>query len=346
MVLDLSIVIPAYNRIEMLKYSLESVSHAIQHLKSEVIVVDDGSKQPLEDQLQNFLNLPLRFIRQVNQGSIVARNRGLREASGKYLLFLDSDDLVHPDKLVSQVAQLESTGADISYTDDATVLLKGDYSTLEFKAGSVLPPETSAAKFYLRVQPNPSNPIYRRNYLTRHLTQPIVPENRVFDPVGDVWLYYNLAPSPAQIVKVDGHYSVYGQHDQERYTDHWEKLGVASLALMWTFIGNCPQQESTLEARQLTGESALISWRRLPKNFHPLFEQTMLEVWRKAPQGNVNALGGRLFQILAKTIGVYPAAWVLRQLQRPDYATICTMSQAELNALMGDLTKLKEARCN
>ena len=346
MVPDLSIVIPAYNRVDTLKYSLESISHAIQNLRIEVLVVDDGSQKPLEDQLPSFLDLPLRFIRQTNQGSIVARNRGLKEATGKYLLFLDSDDLVHPDKLVNQISQLEVTGADISYTDDATVLLKGDYGTLEFKASCVLPSETSAAKFYLRVQPIPSNPIYCRDYLIRYLTQPIVPESRVFDPVGDVWLYFNLAPFPAEIIKVDGHYSIYGQHDQERYTDHWEKLGVASLALMWTFIGNCPQQASTLEARQLVGESALISWRKLPRNFHPMFEKTMLEVWKKAPRGDINALGGRLFQILAKTIGVYPAAWILRQLQRPDYATICTMSQVELNALMGSLTMLKEARCN
>lgn len=338
---DLSIVIPAYNRIELLKYSLKSISSALGDFSVETIVVDDGSTEPLEHQLKGFSDLPIRFIRQPNQGSIVARYRGLQEAAGRYVLFLDSDDLVHPDKLTCQLRCLEDTEAEVCYTDDSTVQLEGDYSSLEFQPSRVLPHTTSPAHFYLKVQPIPVNPIYRRDYLMEYLKTPIVPMNRIYDAVGDVWLYYNLAPYPAHIEKVDGHYSIYGEHDLDRYTNHWEKLGVASLSLMWTFFLNCPRKESTLEARQFVGECALISWRRLPRNFHADFERTMLEIWENAPKGDLNALGGKLFQTLAKVIGVSLAASCLRRLQRPDYATIRTMNSEELNELMMDLATIK-----
>ena len=238
MPIDLSIVIPAYNRADILKYTLESVHYAIADLNIEIIVVDDGSKEPLSEQLQDFLNLPIRFIRQVNQGSIVARNRGLREAIGDYVLFLDSDDLVHPDKLSAQVRCLNQTNAEVCYTDEAIAQLKGDYASLVFQPNRVLSSASRAAEFYLKIQPLPCNPIYKRSYLQQHLATPMISENRIFDPVGDVWLYYNLAAYPAKVVKLDQYYSVYGEHDQDRYTDHWEMLGVASLALMLTFIKN------------------------------------------------------------------------------------------------------------
>ena len=336
---DLSIIIPAYNRVEILKYSLESISHAIKHLKTEVIVVDDGSKDPLESQLKNFLNLPLRFVRQANQGSIVARNRGLNGAEGKYILFLDSDDLVHPDKLISQVSCLEKTGAEVCYTDDAVVTLKGDYNSLLFRPSRILPVVTHPAEFYLKVQPIPSNPIYRKSYLQHCLTHPIVSVDRVFDPVGDVWLLYNLAIYPAQIQKVAGHYSIYGEHEQERYTSHWEKLGVASLAVTLAFIKNCPDEDATLEARKLVGQAAFISWRKLPKNFNAEFEAKVLEIWEKSPKGNLADLGGHFFQRLAEIVGAKKAAFVLRQLQRPDYSKIQTVTPEELQAMMSGLTE-------
>ncbi|BBD57361.1 family 2 glycosyl transferase [Nostoc sp. HK-01] len=334
---DLSIIIPAYNRAEMLKYTLQSIKNAIHNLNVEVIIVDDGSKKPLSEQLQGFLNLPIRFIRQINQGSIVARNRGLKEAEGKYVLFLDSDDLVHADKLTLQVSDLEESQADVSYTDEATVKLKEEYSNLVFQPKRILRHVNHSAEFYLAVQPIPSNPIYRRSYLVQYLSNPLVPENRIFDPVGDVWIYYNLAAYDAKITKINGHYSIAGEHEQERYTDHWENLGVASLAVMMSFMKNCPSSDLTHEARRLVGECAFISWRKLPKNFNSAFEHNMMDIWQKAPKGSLNHLGGRFFQTLAKLIGAKNAAFVLRHIQRPDYSQIQTVSFEDLKEMVAIL---------
>lgn len=340
MSIDLSVIIPAYNRVEMLKYTLESIHHAIQDLIVEIIVVDDGSQQPLSDCLAGFLNLPICFIRQTNQGSIVARNRGLREAKGKYIFFLDSDDIVHPEKFITQIAALEDNQADICYTDEASVKLQGDYNALISQPTRILTTVTQAAEFYLKVQPLPCNPIYRRSYLQKYLINPIVPENRIYDPVGDVWIYYNLAAYPAKITKVNGYYSIYGEHEEERYTNHWEKLGVASLALALTFIKNCPVNESTFEARRITGECALIGWRRLPKNFDLNFENKVLEIWQKSPQSNLENLGGKIFQTIAKIIGIRNAASIFRYFQRPDYSKIQTVTNEELKNLVASLENI------
>ena len=340
MSLDLSIIIPAYNRVDLLKYTLESVARAIQNLKVEVLVVDDGSKQLLEEQLTEFNHLPIQFIRQENQGSIVARQTGLKQATGEYILFLDSDDIIHPDKLGSQISQMRNQQADVSYTDKAVTTLIGSYDSLVFQPNGILPAVKDATEFYLKVQPMPHSPIYRRSYIQKHLENPLVPEHRIFDSVGDVWIYYNLALYPAKIIKVDGYYTIGTQHNDERFTQHWEKLGIASLALMSVFIKNCPKNEDTLKVREQVGECAFMSWRRLPTHFNQTFENMMLNIWRNSPKTSCSRLGGRNFKLLAKIVGVENAAYILRWIQRPNYSKIKTVSESELKELVNQLVKI------
>jgi glycosyltransferase involved in cell wall biosynthesis len=90
----ISIVIPTYNRLGFLKETLHSV-WAQAFLDYEVIVVDDGSTDGTREYLQG-LGDKVRFICQPNRGPGAARNAGVREARGKYVAFLDSDDLWLP----------------------------------------------------------------------------------------------------------------------------------------------------------------------------------------------------------------------------------------------------------
>ncbi|WP_026100364.1 glycosyltransferase family 2 protein [Fortiea contorta] len=333
---ELSIVIPAYERIDLLKTTLESIKQAIHHLDVEVIIVDDGSRNPLENELSGFLNLPLRFIRQENQGCVIAKNNGLWNAQGQYVMFIDSDDLVHPDKLISQVAKLNESGADVCYTDEVTLYVNADNS-LAPQSNRILPIVNSAPELYLKLQPCSSNLIYRRDYLTQFLKKPLIQEHRIFGSIGEVWLYYNLIIYPAKIVKVDGYMSLYLRHEQERLTAHWEKLGIAALILMLSFVKNCPIEESTLAARRQVGESAFASYRSLPKNFSREYERHLLNIWKQAPKGNIQTLGGRSFQTLAKIIGIKNAAWFFRH-WRPDYSTVRTLTPPELKNLIQNLS--------
>lgn len=331
----LSIVIPAYNRVPLLRSTLESIKQSITGLSIEIIVVDDGSEPAIADQILGFLELPIQVIRQSNQGCVVAKNRGWQAAQGTYVSFIDSDDLVHPEKFRAQLERLEATGADVCYTDETSARLEQDSLITENREPFEI--AQSPTDLYLKLQPAASNLIYRRSYLMQYLSQPLIPESRIFGPIGEVWLYYNLVIHPAQIVKAEGHYSIFVEHDQARLTNHWEKLGVASLILMSEFMRNCPDRNSTIEPRRQVGESAFMAWRRLPRNFNPQFERTMLHLWQTAPKGDLQNLGGRGFQQLSQFIGIQNAAMLLRYLQRPRYAKIRTLSHSELQTIMAQL---------
>jgi GT2 family glycosyltransferase len=92
--LRLSVVVPTYNRSEVLRVCLASLAR--QTLSSdqfEVLVVDDGSTDDTESVVGSFRGaLPVRYLRQPqNRGRAAARNRGIREASGDVVVFVDSD---------------------------------------------------------------------------------------------------------------------------------------------------------------------------------------------------------------------------------------------------------------
>jgi glycosyltransferase involved in cell wall biosynthesis len=89
-----SVVIPTFNRIAFLSTTLESV-FAQRFTDYEVIVVDDGSTDGTQDYLYS-LGQRIQHYRQANRGPGAARNLGARHANGKYLAFLDSDDLWFP----------------------------------------------------------------------------------------------------------------------------------------------------------------------------------------------------------------------------------------------------------
>ncbi len=102
---EVTIVIPAYNPGAYLKIALDSVV-AQAFTRWEAIVVDDGSPEDLSwvDQFHP----QVRRIRQSNAGQAIARNAGIIAAAGKYVAFLDQDDLWEPAKLQRQVAMLEA----------------------------------------------------------------------------------------------------------------------------------------------------------------------------------------------------------------------------------------------
>lgn len=89
-----SVVIPSFNRVALLGSALGSV-FAQRFADFEIIVVDDGSTDGTRDYL-NSLGRRIKLFRQPNRGPGAARNLGARHATGKYLAFLDSDDLWFP----------------------------------------------------------------------------------------------------------------------------------------------------------------------------------------------------------------------------------------------------------
>ncbi|MGM0440987.1 MAG: glycosyltransferase family 2 protein [Elusimicrobiota bacterium] len=93
-----SVVIPTYNRREFLSKAVESVLE--QTFKDfELIVVDDGSTDGTERLIKKYPDKRITYLYQENRGVSRARNRGIKEAAGKYIAFLDSDDWWLEEKL-------------------------------------------------------------------------------------------------------------------------------------------------------------------------------------------------------------------------------------------------------
>jgi len=99
--IKVSIIIPTYNRGWIIKEAIESVL-AQDFIDFELIVVDDGSTDNTSEILHSYRE-DITVLRQNNKGVSAARNRGLSEASGRFIAFLDSDDLWLPKKLSRQV---------------------------------------------------------------------------------------------------------------------------------------------------------------------------------------------------------------------------------------------------
>ena len=90
----ISVIITCYNQARFLRDSIESVLQQT-HRNIDLIVVDDGSSDDTQAVAQSFSNV--RYIHQSNGGLSAARNRGIDESKGAYLVFLDADDLLYPE---------------------------------------------------------------------------------------------------------------------------------------------------------------------------------------------------------------------------------------------------------
>lgn len=101
---EVSVVIPTYNRAAMLQEAIQSVM-AQTYRDYEVIVVDDGSTDNTRDVASAFSG-KVRYVLQQNRGRSAARNHGIGLAQGRYIAFLDSDDLFMPHKLAVQVSRM------------------------------------------------------------------------------------------------------------------------------------------------------------------------------------------------------------------------------------------------
>jgi len=138
-----SIIIPTYNRAALLQ---EAVQSCLEQAYSdiEIIIVDDGSTDDTEVVVQQALrttwaNCNIKYIKQLNAGASAARNLGMEMATGDFIQFLDSDDLLFPDKLSLQVEWMLTTGAEgcASYgimgttPEDAQEILGEDFSSVK-----------------------------------------------------------------------------------------------------------------------------------------------------------------------------------------------------------------------
>lgn len=112
-----SIITPSYNTARFIPETINSVL-AQTYTNWEMIIVDDCSKDDTDAVVSRFSDPRIRYLKnEKNSGAAVSRNRALREAKGKWIAFLDSDDLWEPTKLEKQIRFMEEKNCHFSYTN-------------------------------------------------------------------------------------------------------------------------------------------------------------------------------------------------------------------------------------
>jgi len=112
-----SIIMPSYNTAPYIAESIQSVID--QTYKDwELIIVDDCSTDNTDEVITSLHDERIRYFKnKKNGGAAVSRNKALRKAKGKWIAFLDSDDLWNPEKLEKQIAFMKENGYAFSYTN-------------------------------------------------------------------------------------------------------------------------------------------------------------------------------------------------------------------------------------
>lgn len=111
-----SVIVPVYNQQKYIGECLRSLVEQ-NYDNIEIIVINDGSMDKTQTIIDEWANADKRIITKKihNSGVSVARNTGINIANGKYIMFVDSDDIIHEDLILSLVKICESGNCDIAY---------------------------------------------------------------------------------------------------------------------------------------------------------------------------------------------------------------------------------------
>ena len=132
--IKLSVIIPCYNHGLYIQDAVDSVSEC-RDVDYEIIIIDDGSKETgTIEKLHQLKSQGLQVITQPNLGPASARNAGINNAKGKYILTLDADNKIHPNYIKKAIKELESGNYDIVY--GKPIFFGEDINERKFKVGA------------------------------------------------------------------------------------------------------------------------------------------------------------------------------------------------------------------
>ena len=215
-----SIVVPAYNAGAYLEECLASIGR--QTLSDlEVLVVDDGSADETMAVAQGFADRDSRFrvFSTPNRGVSAARNLGIDNARGRYLSFVDSDDILHPRALEAMLNALERYEADVCIT--AFRKFSGALESPDGAVDGAGRPEVysyeeamTAGLYQKRLLNNPWGVLFKRELLGAGL------RFREGTRYEDLDAFYRFYEGARRIVWLPGKYYFYRQHG-ESFLSRW-----------------------------------------------------------------------------------------------------------------------------
>ncbi|MEO1395326.1 MAG: glycosyltransferase family A protein [Cyanobacteria bacterium J06634_5] len=278
---EVSIVIPAYNAMEYLPHTVESVLQ--QTFRDfEVVIVNDGSTDNIKYWFDQAVRDPrFRLISQENQGIAGARNAGIANTQGEFIAFLDADDLWHPSKLKKQVQALRNNpDVGLAYTwlqyTDEHAIPTGRVVTSSFQ-GDVWK-QLTAFNFV----GCGSNAMVRRTCFKAVGNFDHSLGSYVED--WDMWLRI-AKHSPFAVIKEP---LVYNRKHADSCSTHWQKMEESYTKVIEKAFTAAPPQLLTLKRRSYSHASLCLAWKVLQgkqKNY-----KTALSFWQKAFSTNPKIL--------------------------------------------------------
>ena len=206
----ISVIIPVYNAENTLKDCLDSV-RGQSFRDMEIICVDDGSTDNSPRILSEYAAADgrVRAITKANGGAGSARNRGIDEAKGEYLAFIDADDFWKPELLETVLTAAEKHHADLCYYpceqyDEASGKTSGFPFSAWYPKGEVFSGRDAADTIFQMTSPGPVFRIYRREFINQK-------ELRFLDQhvAEDMYLTYLAAAFAERICHVDQVYAYF-----------------------------------------------------------------------------------------------------------------------------------------
>lgn len=207
-----STIIPVYNRKILLIEAVNSV-FSQTHKNVEIIIINDGSNDQttkLLDKLEKENAGAVKVIHSINEGPGPAREKGRLAARGEYIQYLDSDDILLPDKLEQQIKQLENNpDAGICYGRTSLQHVTGKVISNSWKetgkANDYLFPRLLVDRWWCT-----HTPLYRRS-----VTDKIGPWCGL--PCHEDWEYdARAAGQNVKLTYIDQHVSIHRSHDGDR----------------------------------------------------------------------------------------------------------------------------------
>lgn len=195
---DISVIIPVYNAEKYLEECIQSVLDQ-PNVKIEVICVNDGSTDGSERMLNQFASADdrIKVFNQANKGQSAARNEAMRHAQGKYIAFLDSDDMLAESAFEKLLPQCELDQLDILYFDAKSVydspeleIQMGEFKNT-YKRPKPLATNVTGEELFITLHQlksyrvSPVLALYRRSYLRSidaKFVEGIIYEDNIFTP--------------------------------------------------------------------------------------------------------------------------------------------------------------------
>ncbi len=216
-----SVIIPTYNRAEYISEAIESVLKQT-YTNFELIIINDGSTDETQNIIEEYAKKDKRikiFKNEVNKNTVYSRNKGISHAKGKYIAWLDDDDVYMENKLEAQVEFMEKN-QDIVLSGTDISLKNGDNRRVYLGPVEY---DTEKAEIVFLLERLPvilGTTIWRADFFKKYN----IKFNPEFALPEDLWIYDRIFANKGKIVTIPKTLYKYRAHHD--YSDkHYEKIG-------------------------------------------------------------------------------------------------------------------------